>query len=72
MHITNTCLTTGTGQIFCSSTTRTLVFYRNGKEVSYLLGEEIRPNDNVIIYYGVKTESQDVLGAATHSAEIRF
>jgi hypothetical protein len=56
--VSPTCLTTGTGQTFCSNETTALRFFLNGTENPQLLQQLIQPNDRVLISYGVTTEAQ--------------
>ena len=45
------CLTTGTGQTFCTNENGTLRFFINGVEDSNALDKEIQPNDNLEVIY---------------------
>lgn len=47
--LTRDCLTTGTGETFCSGDGGTLKFYRNDVEDPNLLDREIAPGDRVLI-----------------------
>lgn len=58
MKLTGDCLTTGTGQTFCSNETATLKFYINGEKVENFLNVEIKQNDKALISYG----SEDNVG----------
>jgi hypothetical protein len=62
--ITSTCLTTGTGQNFCTSSTKTLAFYVNKTPNPHILLDEIQPNDSLVIIYGDKNAAKEVLGAS--------
>lgn len=52
MEITKECLTTGTGQIFCSDETKKLQFYINEKEDQGALDKEINNGDSLLVKYG--------------------
>lgn len=65
MKVSSSCLTTGTGQNLCTNMKSKLSFYRNNKNVSFLLAEEIKPNDIISIRYESQTEDDAVLGAKT-------
>jgi len=56
MKVTANCLTTGTGQEFCSNKTHTLKFYINGVPFSDVLSEEIKPQDKLLISYGPESD----------------
>lgn len=58
MQLTAGCLTTGTGQIFCSNTTHTLKFFINGKEDPGALEHEIHDGDSLLISYGPKNDPE--------------
>lgn len=58
MEVTTTCLTTGTGQKFCNSSTHTLKFYINNTTVSDALTHKIQPHDKLLISYGVATDPE--------------
>lgn len=49
--LTNDCLTTGTGQTFCTNATQTLRFFINGTENPNALDEIIKPDDKLEIVY---------------------
>ena len=51
------CLTTGTGQTFCTNETGVLQFYLNGERVNDLLSREIKDGDRTLITYGVEKDS---------------
>lgn len=63
MGISDTCLTTGTGQTFCNGTNGNLRFFINGKETPTILEEEILPHDRLLVTFGDST-------MATISAQI--
>jgi len=52
MKVTEDCLITGTGQEFCTNDILTLSFYLNGKQVTDILKQEIKPMDQLLISYG--------------------
>lgn len=51
-EVTSECLTTGTGETFCTNDAQTLSFYINGTLNSDALNQVIGPNDRLIINYG--------------------
>ena len=53
MEITKECLTTGTGQIFCSDETKTLRFFVNDNEDKDALDKEIQNGDSLRVEYGI-------------------
>lgn len=57
-RLTNECLTTGTGQTFCTGQTSTLKFYLNGVKNDKLLEREIESGDRVLITYGPENETE--------------
>lgn len=58
MKLTNECLTTGTGQNFCTSGAETLKFYINEERMSDFLTREIQDGDKALITYGSETEEE--------------
>lgn len=50
--LTSDCLTTGTGQIFCTNENENLKFFINGVESPDALDRKINPNDNLEVIYG--------------------
>lgn len=52
LKLTDECLTTGTGQTFCTSEENSLKFYLNGREDKNLLTRQIQNNDKVLITFG--------------------
>lgn len=58
MKLTKDCLTTGTGQTFCTKANQTLRFYLNGREDSYALEKIIKNADQLLVTYGSETEDQ--------------
>jgi hypothetical protein len=51
MKLAKDCLTTGTGQVFCTNETKSLKFFINGSEDPDALDREINSNDNLIVKY---------------------
>lgn len=51
MKLTKDCLTTGTGQVFCTGQNGTLRFYLNDVEDKDLLDKEIRDKDKILIEF---------------------
>lgn len=58
MKLTHDCLTTGTGQTFCTSGTQTLKFYINGEPSNAALGQPINEGDQLLVSYGNETVEQ--------------
>ena len=58
MELDAICLTTGTGQTFCSGTSETLKFYINGKFDEEALGREIGEGDQLLVSFGDETDSE--------------
>ena len=58
MELTNTCLTTGTKQTFCTNDKSSLRFFLNDQKTDDLLLREIRPGDKALITYGSESEQQ--------------
>lgn len=58
ISLTPTCLTTGTGQTFCSNQTTALRFFLNGTENPQLLQHVMKPKDRVLISYGITTAEE--------------
>lgn len=58
MKLTVECITTGTGETFCTTGTKKLKFYLNGKLERNLLGTEIKNGDKVLITFGYETDAQ--------------
>lgn len=56
MNVTHDCLTTGTGQSFCTNTTHALTFYINGKADAEALSRPIRNGDTLLISYGINND----------------
>lgn len=52
MNVTRDCLTTGTGQTFCSSNAQTLKFYINGQRDTNALEKRINAGDQLLVSYG--------------------
>lgn len=51
MKLTKECLTTGTGQVFCTNQTRKLIFTLNNLEDKDALDKEITPGAKLLIEY---------------------
>lgn len=58
MSLTPDCLTTGTGQTFCSSSTQQLKFYLNGQPDQAALEKVIEDSDSLLVSYGSQTPSE--------------
>lgn len=58
MQLTQQCLTTGTGQVFCSTEAQKLKFYLNGNEDAAALARPVRNGDRLLVSYGSETEEQ--------------
>lgn len=58
MRVTNDCLTTGTGQLFCTNSEASLKFYLNGIRDDNVLDKEIMDKDKLLISYGDETEEE--------------
>ncbi len=56
--LTDTCLTTGTGETFCSGENGQLKFYLNGVKTDSLLGKIIQNGDRALITFGKEDETQ--------------
>lgn len=56
MKVEQECLTTGTGQEFCTDTKQSLKFYVNGESVPNALNRTIEDTDTLIITYGPKND----------------
>jgi len=54
MSLTQDCLTTGTGQTFCTNESSELKFWLNGGEAAEVLEQNIQPNDFLLVEYRVK------------------
>lgn len=57
-NLTSDCLTTGTGQKFCSGDDGTLKFYLNGELKDNLLDQQIRNDDKVLVSFGQESEEE--------------
>lgn len=51
MKIEKDCLTTGTGQLFCSNQSYKLQFFINGNQDPNALEKTIKPNDKLLVTY---------------------
>ena len=58
MVLTATCLTTGTGETFCSGQNGELRFFINGIEDPQALNREIFENDQLLVTFGKETQEQ--------------
>ncbi len=58
MEISSQCLTTGTGQTFCSDSTQTLKFYINGELDANALNRIINAGDQLLVSYGEENDSE--------------
>ncbi len=56
--LTKECLTTGTGQTFCTNEQATLKFYLNGQRDSDALQRVINPGDQLLISYGSEDDEE--------------
>ena len=56
MKLNSNCLTTGTGQTFCTGSNGTLKFYLNGKKIDNFLELEIKESDKALITFGNENE----------------
>lgn len=57
MSVTKDCLTTGTGQLFCTGESGTLRFYLNGERDDNLLDKGIQDGDKVLISFGDESDN---------------
>lgn len=58
MGLSKDCLTTGTGQKFCTNEDGSLKFYLNGKRDDNVLSKEIKNGDQALITYGNESEEE--------------
>lgn len=58
MKLTHECLTTGTGQIFCSNDKEKLRFFINNKENPSALNKEIKNGDVLLVSFGNKSDEE--------------
>lgn len=58
MDLAQYCLTTGSGQNYCTGQGGELKFYINGKKVPNILSLKIQAGDKLLISYGFETEDQ--------------
>lgn len=61
MKLTKDCLTTGTGQNFCSNNSRQLMFYINGESAPDALSRPINPGDRLLVSFGQSEAVTDQL-----------
>ena len=52
MKLSHDCLTTGTGQVFCTNASQRLVFSINGVVEQYVLDKSIKDGDELLVTYG--------------------
>lgn len=57
-ELTRDCLTTGTGQQFCTGNEGTLTFFLNGNNTPEVLQQIIQPADRLLISFGNENETQ--------------
>jgi hypothetical protein len=58
MKLTRDCLTTGTGQAFCTNSNQVLRFYLNGERDQNALDRIINAADQLLVSYGTENEGQ--------------
>lgn len=58
MKLTRDCLTTGTGQTFCTKGNQTLKFYINGRLYANALDRTIDAGDQLLVSYGNENNEQ--------------
>jgi hypothetical protein len=58
MKLTRDCLTTGTGQTFCTNSNSRLRFFINGREDTNALDKIIGEGDRLLVTYGNENEEQ--------------
>src|SRR3989344_1099656 len=56
--VSRECLTTGTGQTFCTNETQTLSFYINGEQDSDALSRRITSGDRLLVSFGSESETE--------------
>lgn len=56
--LTKGCLTTGTGQLFCSDNNQKLKFYLNGNLDPDALNRVINPGDQLLVTYGSESDAE--------------
>lgn len=56
--LTSECLTTGTGQTFCTGKQGTLKFYLNGTQMTDALSQVINHGDKLLVTFGSESEAQ--------------
>lgn len=61
--LSDTCLTTGTGQNFCTNGSGTLKFFINGEFKPNALGLEIKKGDKLLITYGTDKPNSPAIQA---------
>jgi hypothetical protein len=58
MELTKECLTTGTGQVFCSGDKEKLRFFINGGEDPDALDKVIKKDDELLVSFGDKSDEE--------------
>src|SRR5690606_6196244 len=58
MKLDKECLTTGTGQVFCTNGNQKLKFYLNKKLDPNALDKQINQNDELLVSFGSESESE--------------
>lgn len=56
LKLTHECLTTGTGQTFCTGLNGTLKFYINGKKSVNALDQRVNNGDKLLVTFGSESE----------------
>lgn len=58
MKLSYDCLTTGTGQTFCSTNNQQLKFYVNGELKPFALDQSIKDGDRLLVSYGSEKDKE--------------
>lgn len=58
LKLTKNCLTTGTGQTFCTNDAQSLKFYINSQVDADALDRKIKAGDQLLVSYGNKNDTQ--------------
>lgn len=58
MKLTKQCLTTGTGQTFCTNNQGELKFYINARKDDEALNKIIQPGDKLLVSYGTESDEE--------------
>lgn len=69
MKLTQDCLTTGTGQEFCSDSAVSLKFYLNERKAQDALSRKIKDGDKLLVSFGGKNE--EVEGQLAQVADLK-